>query len=58
MRNARHEALKEAEQAKKDKTIGEDEFNRLQKQVDELMQEFKQKVDTSAKAKETEIMTV
>ncbi len=58
MRNARHEALKEGEAAKKDKTIGEDDYSRLQKQVDDLMQDYKQKVDAAAKAKETEIMTV
>lgn len=58
MRNARHEALKEAEAAKKDKTIGEDDYSRLQKQVDDLMQEFKQKIEAASKTKETEIMTV
>src|SRR3990167_3364234 len=31
MRNIRHEALKEAEQAKKDKTMGDDEYKRLEK---------------------------
>ncbi len=58
MRNARHEALKEGEHAKKNKSIGEDDFVRLQKQVDDLMQEFKQKVEQASKAKETEILTV
>lgn len=58
MRNARHEALKEGEAAKKDKTIGEDEYGRLQKQIDDLMHDFKQKIETASKAKETEIMTV
>lgn len=58
LRNARHEALKEGEQAKKDKSMSEDEYARLQKQVDDLMQDYKQKVEQTAKTKETEIMTV
>lgn len=58
LRNARHEALKQAEQAKKDKQLGEDEYARLQKQVDDSMQANKSRVDVLSKAKETEIMTI
>lgn len=58
LRNARHEALKQAEQAKKDKQIGEDEFSRLQKQIDDTMQQHKAKVEELGQAKETEIMTI
>lgn len=58
MRNARHEALKEAESAKKDKYLGEDDVNRLQKQIDEAMAKQKAEIDNLAKAKEQEIMTV
>jgi ribosome recycling factor len=58
MRNARHDALHIAEQAKKDKSIGEDDYNRLEKQIDELMTKQKAEVEATAKAKETEIMTV
>jgi ribosome recycling factor len=58
MRNVRHEALKEADQAKKDKAIGEDDYNRLEKQITELMSKQKSDVESVAKAKETEIMTV
>ena len=57
-RNARHEALKEGEQAKKDKSIGEDDYKRLEKQIDELMAAQKSIVETTTRAKETEIMTV
>src|SRR3990167_2045198 len=45
MRNARHEALKEADQAKKDKKIGNDDYSRLQKQVDEAMAKQKTEVE-------------
>lgn len=58
LRNARHEALKAGEQAKKDKHIGEDDFTRLQKQVDDAMQAVKTKVEEAAKTKEQEIMTI
>lgn len=58
MRNARHDALRAADQAKKDKSIGEDEANRIEKQVDESMSQLKAKIEALAKAKEQEIMTV
>lgn len=58
LRNARHDALKEIDQAKKDKDIGEDEAKRVEKQIDEAMNQAKNEVDNGAKAKEQEIMTV
>jgi len=58
LRNARHEALKSAEAAKKDKQIGEDDAKRIEKQVDEVMNVQRGAIDQLAKAKETEIMTV
>jgi ribosome recycling factor len=58
MRNARHEIIKELGQAKKDKDLGEDEAFRLEKQVDEAMNNAKADAEAAAKAKEAEIMTV
>lgn len=58
LRNIRHDALRAIDQVKKDKSIGEDEANRLEKQVDETMASTKAQVEAAAKAKETEIMTV
>lgn len=58
LRNARHDAMKAIEQAKKDKEIGEDEASRLGKQVDEAMAAAKTDVESAQKAKESEIMTV
>lgn len=57
-RNVRHEALHRAEAAEKAKEIGKDELVRFQKQVDELLAGQKAEVDSLAKAKEQEIMTV
>lgn len=58
MRNARHEALKDAKKAKEDRTISEDEEHRIGKQVDELMSEMNKKVENIISEKEKEVMTI
>ena len=58
LRNARHDSIRDIDQAKKDKAIGEDDAKRLEKQIDNAMNQTKQDVDAAAKAKEQEIMTV
>ncbi len=58
MRAARHEALKEAEDAKRDKHITEDDLASIKKQLDDLMASQKAEVDGLVRAKEAEIMTV
>ncbi len=58
MRNARHEALKSAEAAKKDKQMGEDDAKRVEKQVDDFMNVQRSAIDQLAKSKETEILTI
>lgn len=58
MRGARHDALKLADQAKKDKTLSEDDVKRVEKRIDDLMSAERAQVDAAAKAKEQEIMTV
>lgn len=57
-RNARHEAMKAADQAEKDKQIGKDERFSLEKQVDELLAAQKLETESISKAKEQEILTV
>ena len=57
-RNIRHDAMDAIDRAKKDKHIGEDDAKRLEKQVDDLVAKSKATVDTAAKAKEAEIMTL
>jgi ribosome recycling factor len=57
-RNIRHDALDEAKQAKLAKKIGEDDYNRVEKQVDEIMAKTKAEIEGLASAKEKEIMTV
>jgi ribosome recycling factor len=58
LRGHRHDAIRDIEKAKKDKEIGEDDAKRLEKQIDEAMNEAKTEIDRLAKAKEAEIMTV
>ncbi|MGZ6005741.1 MAG: ribosome recycling factor [Candidatus Saccharimonadales bacterium] len=58
MRNARHEAIKDAEEGKKNKELTEDDLRSVKKQLDEAMTNYKNKTDVLAKEKESEIMTV
>jgi len=58
MRNARREGLTSLDKAKKDKQISEDEQKRYVKQLDDAMAEIKKDVETLAKGKESELMTV
>lgn len=57
-RNARHEAMRQAEQAERDKQMGKDERFHLEKQVDELMAKQKTEAENLTKTKEQEILTV
>lgn len=57
-RNIRHELLDSSKRAKTDKIISEDDFARIEKQIDELMSRTKAEVELLAKNKEQEIMTV
>lgn len=58
LRKSRHEAQDAINNAKKDKTIGEDEAKRLQKQVDDAVNGTKAEIESTAKIKESEILTV
>ena len=57
-RNARHEALRTAEQAEKDKDISKDERFGLEKQIDDLLTQQKNQAEALAKSKEQEILTL
>jgi len=57
-RNARHEAMRKAEQAEKDKDIGKDERFGIEKQIDDMLARQKLEAEALAQAKEQEILTV
>lgn len=58
MRNARHDAIRAIDADKKAKAIGEDEAERLEKQVDNALNQKRSEIESLAKAKEQEILTV
>jgi len=57
-RQIRHEALRQVEQAEKDKKISKDDRLRLEKQIDELLAHQKTEVEALSQAKEREITTL
>ncbi len=58
MRNSRHEAIRQLDSAKKDKQISEDDARRSEKSIDESFNHFRDLMDSAAKAKESEILTI
>ena len=58
LRNVRHDALKAAKKAKDDKIIAENEAQRVERVVDDLMKDMQAKLEAASKIKETEIMTM
>lgn len=58
LRSIRHEAMDVIDKAKKDKALGEDDAKRLSAQIEDVMNKVRQEVETAAKAKEADIMTV
>lgn len=58
MRNIRHDALNSAKEQKKAGEISEDEFNRMEKRIGEMMDTFSLQVETAFESKQSEIMTV
>lgn len=58
LRNIRHDAIKEAKRLRDAKEFSDDDVKRIENQVTEIINEFNAKVDSAAKAKEQEIMTV
>ena len=58
MRQARHDAMDKLKKLKSDKEISEDEQSRGEKTIDEVMNKAKIDLESVAKAKEAEIMTV
>jgi ribosome recycling factor len=57
-RQARHDAMRELDQAVKDKDIGTDERTRTEKQIDDEVARQKTEIEGIAKTKEQEILTV
>jgi len=58
MRNVRHDLLNTVKQQVKDKEISEDDKKRIEKQMADMLESFKQKTDQAVMDREAEIMTV
>ena len=58
LRNVRQDALKDAKSKKDAKEISEDDYKRIEKDIDRAMAERQSELETITKAKEKEILTI
>mgnify|MGYP003393203826 CR=1 FL=1 len=58
IRNVRGDGLKEAKTMKNDKKLSEDDYKRIEKDLDKSVSEFQVKIEDITKAKEKEILTI
>ena len=58
LRNIRQDALKEAKRLQGDKQLSEDDVKRIEKGIDDDIQQFNARIDEIFKAKEKEILTI
>ena len=58
IRNIRQDALKAAKSMKDAKEIGEDDYKRIEKEVDEIVAKTQSSIDDIFKAKEKDVLTV
>lgn len=58
MRNIRQDALKDAKKMKEDKEIGEDDYKRIEKEVDSVISAKQEKINEISRAKEKDVLTI
>ncbi|MDB5165390.1 MAG: frr, ribosome recycling factor [Candidatus Saccharibacteria bacterium] len=58
LRNVRQDALKEAKRLKEAKELSEDDVKRVEKEIDTLMSDYNQKIETAFRDKEKDILTI
>jgi len=58
VRNARHDAIRRLKELEKDKEISEDDLRGEEKNVQEKVDAFNEKIEAAAKKKEQDVMTV
>lgn len=58
MRTIRQDALKDAKRMKDVKELGEDDYKRVEKEIDALMSKVQAQIDEAFKAKEKDVLTV
>lgn len=58
LRNVRQDALKDAKNMKNDKKISEDDYKRIEKDLDKSISEFQSNIEQTTAVKEKEILTI
>jgi ribosome recycling factor len=58
VRNTRHEALSQLKNMEKEKEIGEDELANMEKQLQNIVDDFNKNIEEHADKKEKDVMTV
>jgi len=58
LRNIRQDGLKDAKRKKDAKELSEDDVKRVEKEFDKLMADYQDKIDSTFKAKEKDILTI
>ncbi len=58
LRNVRQDGLKDAKAMKNDKQLSEDDYKRVEKDLDTSIAEFQSKIEAITSAKEKEILTI
>ena len=58
LRGVRQDALKDAKRRKDAKELSEDDVKRAEKEIDTLMGEYQDKIDSELKSKEKDILTI
>lgn len=58
MRTIRQDSLKDAKRMKDNKELGEDDYKRVEKEIDMLMSKVQSQIDEAVKAKEKDVLTV
>ena len=58
MRTIRQDSLKDAKRMKDNKELSEDDYKRVEKEIDALMSKVQTQIDEAVKAKEKDVLTV
>lgn len=58
MRTIRQDSLKDAKRMKDNKELGEDDYKRVEKEIDALMSKMQTQIDEAVKAKEKDVLTI
>lgn len=58
MRSIRHDALKQAKEDEKNKTISEDDYKQAEKELNAKLEDFRKQIEAAAERKKAEIMEV